>query len=66
VFSEPPPPFVPFGLAHLGVLGGTLLLALALARWVRARPQGSGARALLYGLATLLLASSAGDSSDLS
>jgi hypothetical integral membrane protein (TIGR02206 family) len=56
VFSVPPPPFVPFGLAHLGVLLGTVLLALALARRVRARPLGSLARGIRYGLAGLLLA----------
>ncbi len=56
MFSEPPPPFVPFGPAHLTVLAGTVLLALALARRVRARPRGPWAGGLRYGLATLLLA----------
>jgi hypothetical integral membrane protein (TIGR02206 family) len=56
VFSAPPPPFVAFGLAHLIVLLGTVLLALALARLVRARPQGPLAGGVRYGLATLLLA----------
>jgi len=56
VFSGTPPPFVLFGPAHLAVLLGTILLALVLIRRVRARPPGSSARVLRYGLATLLLA----------
>ncbi len=56
MFSEPPPRFVAFGPAHLSVLLGTALLALLLARRVRAGPDGPFARGLRYGLAIVLLA----------
>ena len=34
-----PPPFVPFGIAHLGALAATAFLSLLLVRLVRARPR---------------------------
>ncbi|HXB55355.1 MAG TPA: TIGR02206 family membrane protein [Vicinamibacteria bacterium] len=56
MFSDPAPPFVLFGVAHVTVLLGTVLLALVLARRVRARPSGALAGGFRYALATLLLA----------
>ena len=43
--------FVFFGPAHLGALGTTAVLALVLARLVRARPRGRASDAVAYGLA---------------
>jgi hypothetical integral membrane protein (TIGR02206 family) len=50
------PPFVPFGGAHLGALASTALLALLLARLVRARPGFAPAvrGAIAFGIVALL------------